>query len=102
MTASFEQLIRDIQEWQAATFPNATPHSVIAHLTKELLELAADPLDGEEMADVLHLLIGLAALAKVDLRAALAAKFEKNKRRKWGEPDKYGIVEHVDEGTYRP
>jgi hypothetical protein len=43
---------------------------------------------------VLSLLLALAHRNGVDLAAALAAKFELNRRRQWGPPDAAGVIEH--------
>lgn len=98
-SGDFRELASEIVAWQRETFPKATPESIVAHLAREVLELADDPFDREEAADVLHLLIGLAAVVGFDLVEALRVKFERNKARRWGGPDASGVVEHVSEGA---
>jgi len=112
---SLDGLQPQIAEWQRQTFPKADIVSVFHHLVKEVREVgveanwflhysekadavrlfqARDEL-AEELADVVHLVFGMASLAGIDLAQAVAKKFEKNKNRKWKEPDANGIVEHV-------
>lgn len=91
----FEGLICEITEFQAMNFPNASPESCAAHLLREAQELRANPMDSEEQADVFLLLVGLSKLTDVNLFLAAKAKLEINKKRKWGQPDHQGVVEHV-------
>lgn len=95
---SFEALAAEIGAWQDEQFPNASPESIAVHLLQEAREVLVAPTDAEEAADVLHLLVGLARVVGFDLVAATRAKFERNKLRKWGEPDEFGVVRHVAEG----
>lgn len=95
--ASLDVLARDIWPWARATFPQATAQSWAAHLLKEAQELVDDPTSGEEMADLFHLLVGVARVAGIDLPAEVARKFAINKGRVWGQPDEFGVVEHVRE-----
>jgi hypothetical protein len=87
--------------WAVLTFgPGRRVGPHVEHLRRELAELAeaaaAERWDrfAEEMADVLSLLLALAHRNGVDLAAALAAKFEVNRRRQWGPPDADGVIEH--------
>ena len=53
-----------------------------------------------ELADCLTLLLDVAAHEFIDVDELLAASEEKmeiNKKRKWGEPDENGVVEHIPE-----
>ena len=83
--------------WANATFRSASPSSKAEHLRREATELAANPGDLEEMADVFLLLAHLSDGR--DLAGAVRAKLEKNRARTWGEPDAHGVVEHIAEGT---
>jgi len=93
----FAVLSAEVLSWQSATFPHRTPHSITEHLRREAEELAKEPGDAEEMADVGLLLIAAADASGVDLVAAIRAKLEKNKLRKWGVPDSHGVVSHTEE-----
>ena len=95
MSDSFEQLFKDIVEWQNQVFTQATSQSRVEHLYREARELKENPSDAAEMADVLFLLVGLAAGEGVNLLEAGRKKLEINKRRQWGQPDAQGVVEHV-------
>jgi hypothetical protein len=90
-----------VGEWAVLTFgPGRRVGPHVEHLRRELTELAeaaaAERWDrfAEEAADVLSLLLALAHRNGVDLAAALAAKFEVNRRRQWEPPDADGVIEH--------
>ena len=91
------ELQEQIHEWASKTFQNQTVHSKIAHLIDEVQELKENPFDGEEMADIAILLLGIAELADVDLYHAIINKFQKNKNRTWGEPDERGVCKHIEQ-----
>lgn len=99
-----EDLKAEICAWQKQTFGHLRPDSLrstLKHMRKEIDELLEDPCDLEEYADLLILLFG--CLGDInrsfsDLLRAVMFKMEKNKKRKWGKPDKDGIIEHVREG----
>jgi len=84
----------EIGEWGRAKFPNGNPNSVIAHLREEVNELAENN-SGEEAADCLILLFQHAYFCGYDLMIEAFKKFDINKKRKWGKPDKDGIVKHI-------
>lgn len=89
------RLAREIDEWAKATFPGTNERSKAEHLRREAEELAANPTDVEEMADVFILLANLTGYLGIDLAVAVEAKMAKNRKRKWGAPDAQGVVEHV-------
>ena len=97
--ATLDSLARDIRAWQAETFPHATPASVAEHLRREAEELAGEPSNPAEMADIFHLLVAAAEANGYDLADLIAAKFAINRSRRWGQPDRSGVVEHVREGV---
>jgi len=84
----------EVGTWGDKTFPASTPDSIVAHLAREVGELA-DHHDSEEASDCLLLLLHHAHREGYDLLAEARIKFEINKKRQWGEPDENGIVEHV-------
>lgn len=92
-----DRITREIHDWQAVTFPRATPASVVEHLRREVAELVDDPTDTSELADCYFLLVGLAYELGVDLTTVVARKLAVNRARTWGEPDDQGVVEHVRE-----
>ena len=91
----------EILYWQEATFPNADEFSTFHHLVKEIVELGKaleDDVNIEgELADCQHLLFGIASKCGVNLYEATKKKFAVNKKRKWGVPDKNGVVEHIQQ-----
>lgn len=106
-----EQQFKAISDWQNKTFGEATPISKLAHLLQEVVELkealvkfghepSMKTFDEAKMeyADCFFLLFGSAAsfgLSHSDICRAIQEKFEINKARKWGKPNKEGVVEHI-------
>lgn len=97
-----DDLATQIGEWSLDTFgPGARTERHLAHIRKELDEIAKAPTDLEEWIDVIVLAIGGAFRAGHGGRAiakALAAKHAKNVARKW--PDWRTVpedkpIEHV-------
>lgn len=91
----------EVGTWGDKTFPGGTPESIVAHLRREVKELAASH-DPEEAADCFLLLLHHAHRAGYDLLAEARKKLEINKKRQWGEPDENGIVEHIRTETKSP
>ena len=77
---------RQVGEWGERTFPEGTPDSVVAHLRREVKELAESH-DPEEAADCFILLLQHAHLGGYDLIIEAFKKFNINKGRKWGKPE---------------
>ncbi len=92
---TLDELFSEVAEFSIATFPTATLKSVATHIRREARELLRKPSDGEETADIVTLCIGMAARQGIDLKAEITAKLAKNRLRKWGAPDKDGVVEHI-------
>jgi NTP pyrophosphatase (non-canonical NTP hydrolase) len=95
MTHSLDTLAQQIREFGAATFPTSTPESTAEHLRREVVEILADPTNGEEQADAFFLLVQLARVSGNDLAVEVARKLEINKARTWKPADHLGVVEHV-------
>lgn len=124
---SFQELQNEIKEWSDGTFGKyRTAMPMAQHLKKEIDELidAIYRLDEGaycnsditeigvqdlvkkqkrilfELADCFILLMDCAAHQQInayDLLKASIEKLETNKKRKWGTPDKNGVVEHIEE-----
>lgn len=98
-----QEQFKQIKQWQEETFPNANPLSKIAHLKEEILEVEEAisnnlPSKKSEYADCFLLLFGAAAsdgLTYDDICQAIDDKMEINKSRKWGKPNKLGVVNHI-------
>ena len=94
---------REIGEWAESVFTQATPQSIVAHLGREVAELATSthlgPLqdEEEEAADCFLLLLHYAHRRGFSLLTVAHQKFEENRQREWGTPDAEGVVEHVRE-----
>lgn len=93
----------DIIAWQKKTFGNPTAESKLAHLCEEIIELFVElRMKGDnkrlEFADCFILLFGCAAadgMTYDDICTAIDAKMAINRKRKWGLPDKDGVINHV-------
>jgi NTP pyrophosphatase (non-canonical NTP hydrolase) len=108
---NLESIVHRFHDWQLVTFTQATPISKLKHLEQEVAETirAIETFDGdeeqisdadirEEFADCFALLFGAAlafGLSVEDIADAMEAKLEKNKKRKWGQPDQNGVVNHI-------
>lgn len=91
MRKSFQ---REVGEWGIRTFPDCTPESLVCHLRKEVEELAEDN-NPEEAADCFILLLNHAHRCGYNLIIEAFKKFKINQKRKWGKPDKDGVIEHI-------
>ncbi len=91
---NFSKFQKEVGTWGNETFTKAHPDSIIAHLRREVTELQNSHRP-EESADCLILLLHHAHRVGYDLLEEAKKKFEIIKKRKWGEPDKEGVVEHI-------
>lgn len=101
-----------IGKWGEETFNHtcADLPALHKHLEKELAELGEHIEDydqawgdyrthdyiQEECADVFILLCSIAHLCGFSLREAVGCKMAINRSRTWGEPDRDGVIEHVE------
>lgn len=90
----FDAMQKVIGEWGDRTFGKSTVKSVLKHFEKEVKELLVSK-KPVEAADCVLLLIHFAHKKKFSLYDEIVKKFEINRKRKWGKPDKDGVVEHV-------
>lgn len=79
----------EIGEWGMETISG-----ILKHLHREVKELE-ETNKGEEAADCLILLFQHAHLCGYDLMIETFKKFDINKKRQWGKPDKDGVIEHI-------
>jgi len=73
---------------------------IINHLGDEFIELRENTEKSpsripNEAADCFILLLQLAHSLDFDLLEEAKKKMETNRKRKWGKPDMYGIIEHI-------
>ena len=92
---SLENLLKEVYEWQLATFPHSNAFSKAKHLESEVKELLEDPSDQGELADCFFLIVGAIMSQGYDIAEIVRAKLEINKARTWGKPDENGVAEHV-------
>ncbi|EGZ4891045.1 DUF550 domain-containing protein [Salmonella enterica] len=76
-------------EWSDSTFGNVGPVGPLKHLSKEVLEAAAEPGDLSEWADMQFLLWDAqrrAGITDEQIALAMVEKLAVNKKREWPEP----------------
>jgi enoyl reductase-like protein len=122
-----EQQFNEITKWQKKTFPESNVRSKLSHLQDEIMELKESialshihvaKLFQEqkfeeaalyntnkrlEFADCFILLFGAANADKMtysDIVSAIDEKMAINRQRKWGTPNKGGIVNHIKPGSH--
>ena len=101
----FDPFQTELGEWGDKTFPRSDAKSVASHFEEESKELVFSVLDNqsasdesirEEAADCALLLFHLAHKMGFSLFAAINAKFEINKNRKWeSESGDKGYFKHI-------
>ncbi|EBD4905425.1 DUF550 domain-containing protein [Salmonella enterica] len=84
-----ERIRREHAEWSDKTFGDVGPIGPLKHLSKEALEVAADPSDPLEWADMQFLLWDAQRRMGISdefITRAMIEKLEINKTRQWTEP----------------
>ena len=98
---NWDWLQEQVTEFADKTFGNpGNPLPPLHHLKGEVDELIEAPNDIYEYADCMILLIQSAMRAGYRMNRLFDAceeKHEINKKRKWGEPDENGVVQHIKE-----
>jgi hypothetical protein len=101
MSSRIQQLQNEIANWSDTTFGTDRSADIpLCHLAKEIEELIASPNDSFEYADCLILLLDAYRMTggtADELIETCYQKLEINRKRKWGVPDKNGVVEHIRE-----
>ncbi|WP_394749593.1 dATP/dGTP pyrophosphohydrolase domain-containing protein [Spongiimicrobium salis] len=111
-----KQQFEEISKWQEKTFGKATSLSKMAHLKQEIIELEKELIfwnqnkesfthteankitKQREFADCFILLFGAAAsdgMTYEEICNCIEEKMQINYSRKWGEPNKNGVVNHI-------
>jgi NTP pyrophosphatase (non-canonical NTP hydrolase) len=97
---------QEVRGWADETFPGETNESLIRHIREEFEDELVPAVQGgadhdlaEELADVTLMIMGIAHRNNIHLQEAMRLKFEKLKKRRWGEPDEFGVVHHIKEVT---
>lgn len=86
--------------WQNKTFKNSTGFSIKEHLKKEIQEFFSERnriKQRAEAADIVILLYAFADVSGFNLQEEVNKKMEINIKRKWGNPDENGVIEHIRE-----
>jgi NTP pyrophosphatase (non-canonical NTP hydrolase) len=106
-------LMNEIRTWSDATFGDSRRTiSILYHLIKEVPELI-ESIEKEEtvittlfeFADCFMLLLDAAShhgYKADDILLAMSDKLEINKKRKWGNPDENGVIEHIRDSSENP
>lgn len=108
-----QKLMDDIGEFSDKTFGEGQRNLAILHHLKEEVDEAIEAVGRvltpdkkeanaikvyDEYADMMILLLDSARSLGIDANMFLnltRAKIEVNKKRKWGEPDKNGVIRHI-------
>lgn len=96
MAQNIEMLQEDIVDWLDKVHPNRTEMAVWAKFLEETGEVMTDPLDIEEWADVMIVLLDLASRYghyMDDILLTARDKLIVNKARKWT-INKHGVMNH--------
>jgi NTP pyrophosphatase (non-canonical NTP hydrolase) len=111
--SKLQTLMDDIKNWSDATVGDSQRTiPILYHLIKEVPELI-ESIEKEEtvrttlfeFADCFMLLLDAAShhgYKADDILLAMSDKLEINKKRKWGEPDENGVVEHIRDHPINP
>lgn len=97
MAHDIEALQEDIVQWLDKVHPDRTEMAVWAKLLEETGEVMTDPMDIEEWADVIIVLLDLAMRYghyMDDILMTARDKLIVNKARKWT-INKHGVMNHV-------
>lgn len=94
---AFDTFQHEVGLWARKTFPGSTDMAKLKHLQKEVVELMEAHGDRrkEEAADCLLILMHFAEAHGFSLLGAARDKHEINRKRRWGKPDKDGVIEHI-------
>lgn len=87
-------LQEQIGNWRKQTFKGESLAARMDKMGDELSELADDPQDPKEAADLMILLLGHAHEMGYDLLGATKAKFKEIQTYEWEEPDQRGVCRH--------
>lgn len=87
------EIAQSVVDWADEVFPERTPEGTITKLTEELMELAENPMDGWEIADVLILVFDLCDMLGFDPAKLVYNKMRVNRSREWELKD--GVFKHV-------
>lgn len=97
--SEIDRLQIELHRWANQTFgEDRPPRGAIAHLQREVKELAEAPYDIEEYVDCLTLLLDAMSNAGIKISGVLAHSWDKldiNRHREWGEVQPDGTIEHV-------
>src|SRR3569832_168564 len=100
LRTDINELQREALDFAALRFPNQSLEGVIKHLKREADEILNKPYDRTEQADVLLLLLQVAARTGTSAEVLINAAFEKleiNRLRQWPEtPDADGVFHHIE------
>ena len=99
--SSVDELQSEITEWADSTFPYRKPHQAWVKLFGEIGEVIDNPTDPSEWADVLIMLLDLAAMHEVtSLDVAVKMKLDVLRGRTWS-VNASGVFQHVEKrGQY--
>ena len=95
------EIQKNLGKWADSVFgKKRSPIGALYHLQEEAFEAMDEPYDIMEYADCMMLIIDAtrnAGFTADELMEAVNKKLRINQRRKWGRPDKNGVINHIKE-----
>jgi hypothetical protein len=89
-------LQQEIATWADSLIPNRTAHQALTKLAlEEIPEFLLEPDSPGEYADLVILILDIAHLQGIDVKAAVLEKMNINKNREWEVDPKTGIMSHL-------
>jgi hypothetical protein len=76
-------------------FPDRTPATMLLKLYSEVGELVANPNSGDELADILIMLLDHAERTGLDIGKNILGKLEVNLNRRWVRDPRTGVFSHA-------
>ena len=94
MISTIRSMTEEIVEWADTVHPTRKPEETFKKMLKEIEELKHDIGHGDELADVMILLLDVCHLVDVDIYNEVAKKMLINRDRKWEIQDD-GTLQHI-------
>ena len=86
----------DVVAWANEVLPNRDVSSMLIKLMEEMGEVAKNPSDALQLADILILLVDIADNYDIDLTQAVDNRMHINRIRRWNKNRHTGVMERQD------
>jgi len=96
IAGAFAEVQEKVTAWADEVFPGRRPEIAFMKLFEEVGEVVTDPYNRLEWADLIVLIVDLAAMYGIrDLGSAVLEKIKINRERQWAR-SKTGVMSHVE------